>query len=76
MINLDEYAGVGTHWVALRCKRNEIVYFDSFSVEYTSEEIEKFIGNKSIKYNIFQVQSNNTIMCGLLHWIHWLHASR
>ena len=70
MINLDEYAGVGTHWVVLRCKRNEIVYFDSFSVEYTSEEIEKFIGNKSIKYNIFQVQSNNTIMCGLLHWIH------
>ena len=47
VINLDECAGVGTHWVALLCKRNEIVYFDSFSVEYTSEEIEKFIGNKN-----------------------------
>ena len=70
VINLDEYAGVGTHWVALLCKRNEIVYFDYFSVECTSEEIEKFIGNKNIKSNIFQVQADNSIMCGLLHWIH------
>ena len=33
IINLDEYADVGTHWIALFCKRNEIVYFDSFGVE-------------------------------------------
>ena len=31
-INLDEYADVGTHWIALFCNRNEIVYFDSFGV--------------------------------------------
>ena len=30
VINLDEYANVGTHWIALFCNRNEIVYFDSF----------------------------------------------
>ena len=29
VINLDEYAGVDTHWIALFCNRNEIVYFDS-----------------------------------------------
>ena len=28
-INLDEYADVGTHWIALFCRRSEIVYFDS-----------------------------------------------
>ena len=29
VINLDEYADVGTHWIALFCRRSEIVYFDS-----------------------------------------------
>ena len=34
VINLDEYADVGKHWIALFCNRNEIVYFDSFGVEH------------------------------------------
>ena len=64
VINLDEYADVGTHWIALFCKKSEIVYFHSFGVEQFPEEIKKFIGNKNIKANIFRVQSNNSIMCG------------
>ena len=52
----------------LFCKRNEIVYFDSFGVEYISEEIKEFIGNKIIKANIFREQANNSIMCGYF-WI-------
>ena len=64
VINLDEYADVGTHWIALFCNRSEIVYFDSFGVEHVPEEIKEFIGNKNIKANIFRVQSNNSIMCG------------
>ena len=63
VINLDEYANVGTHWIALFCKRSEIVYFDSFGVEHVPEEIKEFIGNKNIKANIFRVQANNLIMC-------------
>ena len=39
VINLDEYADVGTHGIALFCNRNEIVSFDSFGVEYIPEEI-------------------------------------
>ena len=39
VINLDEYAGVGTHWFILFCNRNEIVYFDNFGVEHVPEEI-------------------------------------
>ena len=53
VINLDEYADLGTHWIALFCNRTEIVYFDSFGVEHIPEEIKKFIGNKNIKANIF-----------------------
>ena len=64
VINLDEYADVGTHWIALFCNRNEIVYFDSFGAEHVPGEIKEFIGNKTIKANIFRVQANNSIMCG------------
>ena len=64
VINLDEYADVGTHWIGLFYNRNEIVYFDSFGVEHVSEEIKKFVGNKNIKANIFRVQANNSVMCG------------
>ena len=64
--NLDEYADTGTHWIALFCNSNEIVYFDSFGVEHVSKEIFKIIGNKKIKANIFQIQGNDSIMCGYL----------
>ena len=53
VINLDEYADVGTHWIALFCNRNEIVYFDSFGVEHVPKEIKEFIRNKNIKAIIF-----------------------
>ena len=45
-------------------KKNEIVYFHSFCVEYIPEEIKEFIRNKNTKANIFRVQENNSIMCG------------
>ena len=68
IINLDEYAKVGTHWIALFCKKDEIVYFDSFGVECIPSEIKEFIkkfpGNKNIKANIFRIQQDNSIMCG------------
>ena len=68
IINLDEYVDVATHWIALFCKKNKIVYFDSFGVEHIPEEIkefiEKFPGIKNVKGNIFRIQENNSIMCG------------
>ena len=63
VIKLAEYADVGTHWIALFCKRNEIIYFDSFGVEDIPEEVKEFIGNKNTKADIFRVQGNNSIMC-------------
>ena len=46
------------------CNRNEIVYFDSFGVEYVPKEIKGFIGNKNIKASIFRLQENDSVMCG------------
>ena len=68
IINLDEYSNVGAHWIALFCKKkNEIIYFDRFGVEYIPNEIKEFIEgfprNKNIKTNIFRVQGDNS-MCG------------
>ena len=63
VINLDEYADVDTHWIALFCNRNEIVYFNSFGVEHMPGEIKEFIGNKNIKASIFRVQANDSVMC-------------
>ena len=54
VINLDEYADVGIHWIALFCNRNEIVYFDSFGVEHFPEEIKEFIRNKTQKQIFFE----------------------
>ena len=64
VINLNEYADVGTHWIALFCNRNEIVYFNSFCVEHVPEEIKEFVGNKNIIGNIFWVQANDSVMRG------------
>ena len=64
VINLDEYADVGTHWIALYVKNNEVVYFDSFCVEHGPKEIKRFIGHKNIKANIFRIQADTSVMCG------------
>ena len=47
VINLDEYSDIGTHWIALHVKNNDITYFDSFGVEHIPKEIIKFIGRPS-----------------------------
>ena len=47
VINLDEYADIGTHWIAVYVKNNEVIYFDSFGVECVHKEIKKFIGQKT-----------------------------
>ena len=62
-INLDEYENAGTHWIALFVKTNEVIYFDIFVIEHIPKEINKFIGNKEIKANIFRTQAYNSIMC-------------
>ena len=60
LINLDEYADVGTYWIALFCNRDDVEQ----GVEHVPEEIKEFVGNKNIKANIFRVQANDSVMCG------------
>ena len=64
VINLDEYENTGTLWIALFVKTNEAIYFDSFGIEHIPSEINKFIGNKNSKSNIFRLQAYDSIKCG------------
>ena len=64
VINLNEYADVGTHWIALFCNKSEIIYFHSFGVEHVPEKIKEFVGNKNIIADVFRVQANNSVMRG------------
>ena len=64
--NLDEYADVGTHSIALFCNTSENVYLGSFGVEHVPGEmfLKRFLRNKNVIANIFRVQANNSVMCG------------
>ena len=63
VINLDEYEYTGTHWIPLFVKPKEVIYFDSFGIEHIPSEINKFIGDRNIKSNIFRLQAYDSIMC-------------
>ena len=47
VINFDGCEDVGTHWIALFCNRNEIVYFDSFGVGHFPEKLKNLLGIKT-----------------------------
>ena len=64
VINLDEYSDIGTHWISLYVKNNDITYFDSFGVEHIPKEIKKFIDSKNVISNIFRIQAYDSILCG------------
>ena len=77
VINFDEYADVGTHWIALFCNRNEVLSFGSFGVEHILEEIKKIVGSKNIKANIFSSTSKRFSNVRLLSYrIYRFYISR
>ena len=42
-----------------------VVYFDSFGIEYITQEVLSKIKEKSITHNIFRIQDDDSILCGL-----------
>ena len=69
IINLDHSENTRTHWAVIFVKEDEVIYFDSFGVEYIPKEIMERIEhsslrNKSIKTSISRIQSYDSIMCG------------
>ena len=42
--------------------RDNVTYFENFGVEHIPREIEKLIGNKTIKTKTYRIQSNDSIL--------------
>ena len=43
---------------------DNVIYLDSFGVEYIPKEMTKFTGNKNITTNIYKIQANDSVMHG------------
>ena len=54
VIILDEYADVGTPWIALFCNRNEIVYFDSLVLNMFLRGFKNLLDLKTFKLTFFE----------------------
>ena len=67
VINLDDKNSKGTHWVSLFINKSTAVYFDSFGTEYIPQEVLNKIKDKSVTHNIFRIQDNEYIMCGIYY---------
>ena len=63
VINLDEYSGVGTHWIALYVNNKTVTCFNSFGIEHISKEVKKFVNDKNIIASIFRIQAYGSVMC-------------
>ena len=64
VINLDDYSGIGTNWIALYALNNNVTYFDSFWVEHIPKEIKIFIDKSIVVANIFRIEAYDSIMGG------------
>ena len=64
LINLDEYAGVGTLRIAMYVLNNDATYFDIFGVKHVPRDNRGFIGNKNMQTNIFIIQVYDSVICG------------
>ena len=60
VINFDEYADIGTYWIALCALTNNVTYFDSFGVEHIPKEIKIFIDKSIVVTNISRIQAYDT----------------
>ena len=40
------------------------MYFDAFRIEYNPQRVSNKIKDKSISYNIFRIQDDDSTMCG------------
>jgi len=67
IVNLDNFEGPGTHWVAYAKRGDRVVYFDSFGNLRPPKELVKYFGNVSkIEYNHTSYQNYNQSICGQL----------
>lgn len=65
VINLDDYYGDGTHWVAIRKIVGRAVYFDSFGDLPPPKDVLRYLQGTKVFYNYQRFQSS-PVECGHL----------
>ena len=63
MVNLDDKKRNVPRWVSFFIDRNTTVYFDTFEIEYITQEVLNKSKDKLILHNIFRAQSGDSVMC-------------
>ena len=65
IINLDDYIGSGTHWVAYRNGNKYAEYFDSFGLPMP-KEVGKYLATsgKPLIYSSDEIQDRDSVLCG------------
>ena len=68
IINLDDLAGPGTHWVCYRNLDSVVEYFDPFGLIMPNEAAKYFHtanpSRKRTEYSIDEIQNHDTVLCG------------
>jgi len=64
ILNLDDTAGTGTHWVAWYKRDKEKFYFDSYGIQPPRELVEYL--KDHILYNTERLQPKDQVFCGHL----------
>ena len=62
VVNLNDKKSNEANWFSLFIDINTAVYFDSFEIEYTPQELLNKIRDKSVTQNKFRIQDNDSIM--------------
>ena len=63
--NLQNYNEKGSHWCSVTRRNNTIFIFDCYGIGECPSEIYKIYKNFKIITNIYQIQHNTSILCGL-----------
>ena len=66
IVNLDDFTGQGTHWVAYTKKGNRVSYFDSFGNLRPPLDLMKYLNVDAVQYNHTNYQDYDTFNCGHL----------
>jgi hypothetical protein len=68
VINLSKHDSKGSHFVAIFCNKNVLLYFDPLAEKCTNKFILKFIEQnkkkRKIKKKFRKIQSDDSIFCG------------
>lgn len=65
IINLDDSHAPGTHWVAVRKRKNQVYYYDSYGDLIPPSEVVKYLKGNTIFYN-YNRDQKSAVECGHL----------